>query len=234
MPDDKPRVGVVHATLAALPPVRDALADLLPQVTALNVLDEGLLDGLNRAGQLTPGLIRRLATVVGLAESAGVRLILTTCSAYSPVMETMRTLTAVPIITIDEVLFAEAVRAGEHLGIIATSERSLHTSLQGLADEAALQRRHPRYTTAVEPAAFAALRAGDVTTAAGLIETTARQLIGQGVDAIMLAQASLARTLPLLGDIPVPILTSPVLAVHRVARELGLTVTSDQPRAVAG
>lgn len=220
MPELWLRVGVIHATPTAMDPVRAAFAAELPQATALHFLDEGLIDGIVQAGGVTPALIRRLATVVGQADSAGVQIILTTCSAYSPVMDTMRVICSVPIITIDEVLFEEAARAADHLGVIATSESSLRTTLQGLQAEAARQDRAPRYTTATVPEAFAALGRGDVTTAAQVIAAAARQQIAEGAGAIMLAQASLSRTLPVIGDLGVPVLTSPSLAVQRVAAAL--------------
>ncbi|MCC6629708.1 MAG: hypothetical protein IT340_20200 [Chloroflexi bacterium] len=220
MAEDRPRIGVIHATPAAMDPVRAAFAAELPQATALHFLDEGLLDGIARDGGVTPALIRRLATVVGQADSAGVQIILTTCSAYSPVMDTMRAICSVPIITIDEVLFEETARAADHLGVIAASETSLRTTLQGLQAEAARQGRAPRYTTAAVPEAFAALGRGDVATAAQVIAAAARRQIAEGAGAIMLAQASLSRTLPVIGDLGVPVLTSPSLAVQRVAAAL--------------
>jgi Asp/Glu/hydantoin racemase len=220
MAESQPRVGVIHATPAAMDPVRAAFAAELPAAKTLHFLDEGLIDGVARSGGVTPALVRRLATVVGQADSAGVQIILTTCSAYSPVMDTMRALCSVPIITIDEVLFEEAARAADHLGVIAASESSLRTTVQGLRDEAARQGRDQRYTTTAVPEAFAALGRDDVAAAAAIVAAAARRLIADGAGAIMLAQASLSRTLPLLGDLGVPVLTSPSLAVQRVAAAL--------------
>lgn len=214
------RVGVIHATPAAMEPVQAAFARQLPAVIALNFLDEGLLDGLNQAGRITPALIRRLASLIGQADSAGVAVILTTCSAYSPVMDQMRPLAAAPIITIDGILFEEAARAGRHLGVIASGERSLETALASLRAETARQGLSQRYSTASAAAAFTALVNNDLATAAAVVGPLARQLVSEGVEAIMLAQASLSRTLPLIGELGVPILTSPTLAVARVAREL--------------
>lgn len=211
------RIGVIHATPAAMDPVRTAFARDLPQATTLHFLDEGLIDGLQREGGLTPGLVRRLTTVVGQADSAGVQIILTTCSGYSPVMDTMRAICSVPIVTIDEVLFEEAVRTTDHLGIIAASETSLATTLLGVEAEALRQGRTVRVASAAVPAAFAALSRDDVAAAADHVRAAARQQVAAGVGAIMLAQASLSRTLAAVGDVGVPILTSPSLAVQRVA-----------------
>ena len=226
MSEEKPRVGLVHATVAAMEPLRAAFAAHLPQVVALNFLDEGLLDGLNAAGGLTPGLIRRLATVVGLAESAGVRAILMTCSSYSPEVETMRRLAAVPVLPVDEVLIAAAVGAGEHLGVIATVGAAVGTTTRGLEAEAARRGRSVRVTGVLEADAFAALAAGDAARHDQLIAVSARRLAAQAVDAVVLAQASMTRALPAIGDLGVPVLTSPTLGVRRVAEVLGLKSTA--------
>ena len=223
MTDDRPRVGVIHATPAAMGPVRAAFAADLPGVVALNFLDEGLLDGLNQAGGTrTPALVRRLVNLLAAAETAGVRLILTTCSAYSPVMDTMRGLIGVPIVTIDEVLFEEAVAAATRLGVVATGEASLRTAGQALHAEAERRDRPLEIVSAAEPAAFAAGLAGDFATHDSLVAAAARRVAAEGVGAVMLAQESLSRALPSIGDLGVPLLTSPTLAVGRVARLLNV------------
>jgi hypothetical protein len=125
-------------------------------------------------------------------------------------------------VSIDAVLFEEAVGAGERLGVIATGARSMQTTTEALAAEAARRGRALHITPAVEAEAFAALVAGDVAAHDARIAATARRLAGDGVDAVMLAQASLSRALPAIGDIGVPVLTSPRLAVGRVAQVLGL------------
>ena len=144
MPEERPRVGVIHATPAAMDPVRAAFAADLPGVVALHFLDEGLWDGVNREGRLTPDLIRRLATVVGQADSAGVQAILATCSAYSPVMSTMRTLASLTTrqraaIVVTELLGYDSEDAGRILGVRPGTVRMLASQAR-----AALRERKER------------------------------------------------------------------------------------------
>ncbi|HXP93476.1 MAG TPA: hypothetical protein VN905_08380, partial [Candidatus Binatia bacterium] len=56
-------VGLVHAVLPALAPMRDVLARTLPEVRVINFLDEGLLSEAERLGGLVPVTIERLAAV---------------------------------------------------------------------------------------------------------------------------------------------------------------------------
>ena len=44
----------------------------------------------------------------------------------------------------------------------------------------------------------------------------------QECDVVVLAQGSMTVLIPLLGDIKVPVLTSPRMAVERIKKELGL------------
>ncbi len=222
MTDQRRRVGLVHATPAAMEPMRAAFAAHLPDVIALNFLDEGLIDGLNRAGGLTPTLVRRLSTVVGLAEAAGVEVILMSCSGYSPVVDIMRAQTAIQVLPVDGVLIEDSVAAATHLGVLATSATSLRTTTRALQEEADRQGRTVRLSEAAEPEAFAAMVAGDTATGDARVAAAVRRLVEAGVDTVMLAQASLSRALPVVGDVGVPVLTSPILGVRRVARLLGL------------
>ena len=217
MNDDRPSVGLVHATPLAMAPMLRALAEQLPAVKALNLLDEGLLDGVNRAGEVTPALTRRLATVVGLLESAGARAVLLSCSAYTPVVDTVRAVTSVPVVPVDAVLIEESAWAGERLGVIATGERSAATIARALGAEAARLNRTLDLTLVPVPEAFAANEAGDSGRHDQIVAAAARHLAEQEVDAIVLAQASLSRALPAIGDLGRPILTSPLLAVGRIA-----------------
>jgi Asp/Glu/hydantoin racemase len=137
-------------------------------------------------------------------------------------MDAMRTLVSVPIVTIDGVLFEEAVAAGEWLGVIATGARSLQTT-EALVAEAARRGRPLRISSSAEAEAFAALLAGDTARHDTRIAATARRLASEGVDAVVLAQASMSRAMPAIGDIGVPVLTSPKLAVGRVAHLIGVT-----------
>jgi Asp/Glu/hydantoin racemase len=227
MQQRQPRVGLVHATSAAMEPIQAAFARHLPQVVALNVLDEGLLDGLNQTGSLTPALIRRLGVVVSLAESAGVEAILMTCSSYSPVVETMRALSGVPVLPVDEVLIEEAVSVGERLGVVATVPAAVGTTTRGLEAEAARRGRSVHVVGRLAAGAFEALAASDAARHDALIADAVRRLVvDDSLHAVVLAQASMTRALPAIGDLAVPVLTSPVLGVQRVAQVLGLATSA--------
>ncbi len=110
-----------------------------------------------------------------------------------------------------------AFGAGDRLGVIATSARSAATISQALAREAARHGRTPEISALPVPEAFAANAAGDAARHDAIVAAAARRLAGDGVEAIVLAQASLSRAVPVIGDVGRPVLTSPLLAVRRIA-----------------
>src|SRR6266705_3043500 len=61
-------VGLVHAVIPAIEPLRAAFGQLAPEVKLINILDEGLVTEIDRRGSLTPGLVRRLTSLITLAE----------------------------------------------------------------------------------------------------------------------------------------------------------------------
>src|SRR5881398_1706816 len=83
-------VGLIHATPLAIPPVRDAFARLWPEARLVNLLDEGLLAVLEPDGSIGPRATDRMLRVVGLVRDSGVGVIQLTCSAYSPLVPTLR------------------------------------------------------------------------------------------------------------------------------------------------
>jgi hypothetical protein len=77
------KIGLVHATLAAVAPMVAAFKQHAPGTTLLHFLDEGLLPQVNREG-LSAAAVGELERLVGRGVENGVDGVLLTCSAYSP------------------------------------------------------------------------------------------------------------------------------------------------------
>ena len=102
-------VGLVHAVIPAIEPLRAAFGQLAPDVKLVNILDEGLVTEIDRRGSLTPGLVRRLTSLVTLAQEAGAELVLLSCTAYSPVADDVQKQSDIPVLKIDELMVREAL-----------------------------------------------------------------------------------------------------------------------------
>jgi Asp/Glu/hydantoin racemase len=141
-----------------------------------------------------------------------------------PVVDRMRA-EGVPVVRIDEAMADAALVAGLRIGVIAT----LLTTLGPTADlvrRRAVELGRPagsaEIATHLCEGAFAALKAGDPGTHDAAVRDGLRELLPR-VDAIVLAQASMARVAGQLDPdetAGTPILASPRLGIERVAELL--------------
>lgn len=216
-----PRTLALLHTVAGLVPVFQQLcAELLPDDTWYNVLDESLLWNTIRTGHLTPTTARRVATYIAGAQDAGADAVLVTCSSIGRAAEQARALVDLPVIRVDEAMADRAVRHGERVGVIATLRTTLEPTAALVEARAAAAGRPVRVVPQLCEGAFEALGRGDTARHDELVAEGLRRLAG-AVDAIVLAQASMARVADALPpeERPVPILTSPRSGVER-ARDM--------------
>ena len=212
-----PTVALIHAVIPAMPPMRETLARELPDVKVLNLLDEGLLSEVERYGGLAPACVDRLATQVGLAVTAGARAVLLTCTAYSPVVgQVQARYPAVPVLAVDQVMVDQAVAQAHRIGVLATVPAGLEQQRELLRRAAEAAHKQVTIVPSLHPEAMAALQRGDPDTHDRILLEALPPLAAE-VELVLLAQASMARLAPKLPpDLPVPVLTSPSLAVARL------------------
>jgi aspartate/glutamate racemase len=214
-------VGLVHAVIPAIEPLRAAFGQLAPDVKLINILDEGLVTEIDRRGGLTPGLVRRLTSLVTLAEEAGAELVLLSCTAYSPVADDVQRQADIPVLKIDELMVREALGRATKIGLVATVPAGLNMQRQLIEQIAAEMGREIELDAVLKPEAFQALAAGrrDEHDAIVLAEV---ERLAQSNELVMLAQASMGHLASMVpASITVPVLSSPVLAVTKVKEMLG-------------
>jgi Asp/Glu/hydantoin racemase len=212
-----PTVSLIHATPLAMPPISEAFATELPTVRVFHLLDEGLLTVLELDGSIGPRATDRMARVVELARDSGAGLIQLTCSAYSPLVATLRLLATAPVLAIDDVLVETAVRRGRRIGLISTQPLT-ERALRAAAARAGVE---PDVEAVVYRDAFAALARGD---GAGHDRLLGARIAAMAErDVIVLGQASMARVVPTLPtELIGKVLTSPGLAVAEARRVLAV------------
>jgi aspartate/glutamate racemase len=211
----------VHAVIPAIEPLRAAFGQLAPEVKLINILDEGLVTEIDRRGSLTPGLVRRLTSLVRLAEEAGAELVLLTCTAYSPVADDVQKQADIPVLKIDDLMVREALGQATKVGLVATVPAGLNMQRQLIDQIATELGREVELDAVLKPEAFQALAAGrrDEHDAIVLAEV---ERLAESNELVMLAQASmghLASRVP--ASVTVPVLSSPTLAVSKVKEMLG-------------
>ena len=206
---------LVHTVPPLIAEFSRLCAELLPEAVVKHILDEPLLERVHRRGRLAPEDTHRLEGHVRMAEELGAAAVLVTCSTVSPCVDEIRTRTRVPVIKIDEPMLAEAVRLGTRIGVVATNPTTLEPTRTSLLAAASACRRAVDIDLLLVEGALPALLRGDGETHDRLVAEAVRALAGR-VDVVILAQASMARVLRVLPQGPVPVLSSPHLALAQI------------------
>ena len=223
-------VGLVHAVLPALAPMRDVLARKLPDIRIINVLDEGLLTEAERLGGLVPETVDRLASVIDLLVRAGADVVLLTCTAYSPAVgEMRRRFPATPILAVDQTMVDYAVTLGTRIGVLATVQAGLEQQQAMLREAASNAKRAIEIIPSLHPEAMDALRRGDRDEHDRIL-LAALPALAERADVVLLAQVSMS---PLAARIPQtiskPVLSSPDLAAERLHATLFAQALTEVP-----
>ena len=215
------RVVLVH-TVAGLVPVFQDLAKQLPaDVKVSNIVDESLLEDAIAAGGLTPSVNRRVVDHVLSAADSGAVAVLATCSSIGPAIEIASQLVGVPVLRIDEPMASAAIQSATRIGVLATVASTLDPTVDLLRHCAQRVGKDVELVLALRADAFAATRSGDGTRHDAIIGEALAELAGT-VDAIVLAQASMARVVATLdpGVLGVPVFSSPGSGMARLASVL--------------
>ena len=221
---------LVHTVAPLVDEFARLCRERLPGVTVFHLLDEPLLERIRRRGGGAPEDAERLAGHVALAREVGADVVLVTCSTVSLAVGAIRDRFDVPILRIDDELAVETVRVGGTVAVVATNPTTLDPTRETLLAEAQRVGRAVDLRFRLVDHALAALRAGDGATHDRLVEEAVREEAGRS-DVVVLAQASMARVLAGMAGqpAPVPVLSSPVLALAQAAKMLPGTTVPEGP-----
>lgn len=219
---------MIH-TVSSLVPTFGALArELVPHVEVFHVVDESLLTMTRRLGRITPQTRRRLLGYATAADDLGVDAILVTCSSVGPIVDAVRPFIRPPILRVDEAMADQAVTSGSRIGVLATLTSTLEPTRDLIAERARVAGAHVDIRAVVAEGAFEAVTSGDAARHDALVSSALLELASDR-DVIVLAQASMARVVEALGGgrPAIPVLSSPRLAVERLAGVLSQTPPGD-------
>lgn len=217
------QVAFIHTSLSMIPVFKPLAAELLPAgVNVFNVVDESLLCDIIRDSRCPPTTARRLVGHVISAADAGATHVLVTCSSMGRAVEAARPLVGAIVLRVDEPMADRAVRTGARIGVVATLPSTLEPTAALIRQRAEAMGREIALASQVVEGAFAAVMSGDGARHDALVGAAVRQLARE-TDVVVLAQASMARVVEALPakDKPVPILSSPRLAIEHLASLLG-------------
>ena len=214
-------LALIHTSPTLSPLFNELTARIVPEVRVLHFVDESLIKNTIQSGKFERPTMRRVISLIGSSFDAGADVALVTCSSIGPAVDMAERLYDQPVLRVDRPMAEKAVAAGRRIGVLAT----LTTTLQPTADlvraVAAEQGKDIDVVEHLCEGAFEAVMAGDGATHDSIVREGLTKGMA-GVDAIVLAQASMARVLASLpeGEVPARVFSSPELGVQRAAQLL--------------
>ncbi|AFZ65647.1 aspartate/glutamate racemase family protein [Deinococcus peraridilitoris] len=212
-------LALIHTTPVTVTSMKALTNQLAPGVRVINVLDDSLLPDVMQAGHPTPQVTERLRSYAGAAVQAGADAVMCCCSSVGESVETLRAELGVPFLRIDEPMAQDAVRRGERIGVIATVGSTLEPTARLIERAAAHAARAVHLERRLVDGAYDALLQGHGEQHDRLVTEALRDLAERS-DVVVLAQASMARLIPGLGNIRTPILSSPESGLARALEVL--------------
>lgn len=209
-------LALLHTSPTLSPLFNELTARIIPGVRVLHFVDESLIKNTIAAGRLEKSTMRRLIDLVGSTFDAGADATLVTCSSIGPAVDIAAQLHDRPVLRVDRPMAEKAVAAGNRVGVLATLSTTLAPTAALVRRVAEESGRDIEIVEHVCEGAFEAVMAGDGETHDRIV---GEALTGKmaGMDAILFAQASMARALAALpaGAVAAPVFTSPELGVER-------------------
>ncbi|WP_127581748.1 aspartate/glutamate racemase family protein [Paenibacillus koleovorans] len=206
------KVALIHATTTAVAPIERAFRDEASgsgaAVELLHLMDTGLLAMMEAEGELTPGIVERMAVLLDLAMQSQTDCIQLTCSAFNEAVLTLQPRYGVKLFRSDEAMLDEAL-AYERIGLVSTVRQTPVALL------AYLKARKPdvRVRSLVEPGLIHLLFQGRRKEHDERIVDMVRELDGH-VDVIVLSQYSMDHVAEQVRP-SVPLLTAPAASARR-------------------
>lgn len=209
-------LGIVHTVSRLGPIFAELAAELLPGIETVVIADELLLRRTVRDGAVDDVTRRRLRDHVAALVDFGADAVLVTCSSVGDVVDEIAPEIDVPLIRVDRAMAEYANTLGSSVGVLAT----LPTTLAPTTELVAAAARQAGRTITIVPrlceGAFAALERGDGERHDRIVAEELERLTAE-VDVIVLAQASMARIADTVPSPAVRVLSSPRLAMERLA-----------------
>lgn len=194
--------------------------EIIPEATVSNLVDEDLLDTLNRNRGITPSIIQRIAQYCVAAEAAGADLIFSQCSSTREGIECARKMTSIPLVMVDDGMTEKAVGVGSRIGVAATAAATLKPTAAALGQAAQRAAKNVEIKTYLADGALDVLMKEKNREKHDRLVLDLLKTAEQENDVIVLAQGSMVTLEPYLSEIRVPVLTSPRLGVEKVRQLL--------------
>jgi len=212
---------LLHTVVSVIPTFEALARELLPNVELVNIVDEWILRSVKSVGHITPEATWRICQWAVAAERSGADVFQLTCSSVSPCVDVAQQVVSIPVLKVDEPMIKKAISLGRRIGVAATAATTLNPTMDQVKTYAEQAGKKVEVRSVLCEEAFEAILSGDAERHDQIVLQALYDLMKE-TDVILLAQASMARVLEKMPEEErlVPMLTSPRLAMERVARVL--------------
>jgi Asp/Glu/hydantoin racemase len=210
-----PTLGLIHNSPMLAGVFNEIAARVMPaDVKLLHFVDESTIKNTIAAGHLQKSTMRQVIRLVGSAFDAGCDVAMVTCSSIGKAVEMAAELYDQPVLRVDRAMAEKAVATAKRIGVVATLSTTLNPTADLIRRVAAEQGKAVEIVEHLCEGAFQAVMAGDGATHDRIVGEGLTEGM-KGVDAIVLAQASMARVVASLpeGAVSAAIYASPELGM---------------------
>lgn len=207
-------LGLIHNSPVLAPIFNEIAARVMPDVRLLHFVDESTIKNTIAAGHLQKATMRQVIRLVGSSFDAGCDAALVTCSSIGRAVDMAAELYEQPVLRVDRAMAEKAVLTGKRIGVVATLSTTLEPTAELVRRVADEQGKQIEIVEHLCQGAFDAVMAGDGATHDRIVGEGLTEGM-KGVDAIVLAQASMARVVASLpeGAVSTPVYSSPELGM---------------------
>lgn len=216
-----PTLGLVHNSPMLAGVFNEIAARVMPDVRILHFVDESTIKNTIAAGHLQKATMRQVIRLVGSTFDAGCDVAMVTCSSIGRAVEMAAELYEQPVLRVDRAMAEQAVASATRIGVVATLSTTLDPTADLVRRVAAERGKEIELVAHLCEGAFDAVMKGDGATHDRIVGEALTGAMAD-VDAIVLAQASMARVVASLpeGVVKAPVLSSPELGMLRAAEVL--------------
>ena len=210
-------ISVIHTSPVTVDVFGRLLRERIRDARVSNILDDSILPQLRDNDGDIAAVMPRWRDYARIARDLGADVILNACSSIGELCDPVGQDLGIRIVRVDARMAREAVARGRRVAVVATLASTLRPTRDLVVDTARREGRETEVTARLVEGAYATLIAGDTDGHDARVAAELRAACASA-DAVVLAQASMARVLPRLDDSErAKCLVSPPLAVEDVA-----------------
>lgn len=213
------KIGIIHTTPATIASLNALVKEKIPDTEVVNILDDSILGDM-RENHDVEFVRKRWISYAETLEKLGVDAVLSACSTVGSFAEEADRVLSIPVYRIDEAMCEKAVENGRTISVFATLQSTLTPTVDLVRRKAKEAGKDVMVQTFLVEGAYSALMEGNKE----LHDIKIAEAVGAVMDrsdVVVLAQASMASAVRAEGDAAKKILTSPVLGIEKLGRDLG-------------